>query len=98
VKLSTVSKNIKEPRGRGSFNLYLSKNTFNKIIIIIGKLMKKKIAREVIEAKIFSLEIDSTQDVAAMHQLSLCIRYVLKVEVQERFLKMIKVKYSTVIE
>lgn len=60
--------------------------------------MKKKIAQEVIEAKIFSLEIDSTQDVAVMDQLSLCIRYVLKGEVQEHFLKMIEVKSSTGIE
>lgn len=77
MKLSTDYKNIKGPRGRGSFNSYLSKNTFNKIIIIIGNLPKKKIAQEVIEAKIFSLEIDSTQDVAVMDQLSLYIRYVL---------------------
>jgi len=60
--------------------------------------MKKKIAQKVIEAKIFSLEIDSTQDVAVIDQLSLCIRYVLKGEVQERFLKMIEVKSSTGIE
>lgn len=66
MKFSTDSKNIKGPKGRGSFNTYLSKNTFNKIIIIIGNLMKEKIAQEVIEAKIFSLEIDSTQDVAVM--------------------------------
>lgn len=61
-------------------------------------MTKKKIAQEVIEAKIFSLEIDSTQHVAVMDQLSLCIRYVLKGEVQERFLKMIEVKSSTGIE
>jgi len=95
LKQNADTKNIKGPRGRGSFNSFLSKNTFNKIIIIIGNLIKKKIANEVINAKIFSLEIDSTQDVSVMDQLSLCIRYVYKGEVQERFLNMLEVKSST---
>ncbi|KAL4090887.1 hypothetical protein QTP88_025646 [Uroleucon formosanum] len=95
LKQNADTKNIKGPRGRGSFNSFLSKNTFNKIIIIIGNLIKKKIADEVINAKIFSLEIDSTQDVSVMDQLLLCIRYVYKGEIQERFLNMLEVKSST---
>lgn len=81
LKQNADTKNIKGPRGRGSFNSFLSKNTFNKIIKIIGNLIKKKIADEVINSKIFSLEIDSTQDVSVIDQLSLCIRYVYKGEV-----------------
>ncbi|XP_022160557.1 uncharacterized protein LOC111026735 [Myzus persicae] len=62
---------------------------------VTGIPVNKKIADEVINAKIFSLEIDSTQDVSVMDQLSLCIRYVYKGEVQERFLNMLEVKSST---
>ena len=90
--LNTIKKT-----GRGSSVTFLSKTFVRKVIIIIGDLIEKAIAKDVNADGIFSLEVDSTQDVSVQDQLSICVRYVDKNEdseepVQERFLKMVSIK------
>lgn len=43
---------------------------------------------ELKEAKIFSIIFDSTQDVAVMEQLAICVRYVLIINLYEKLLKL----------
>lgn len=90
-KLKTCSRKV----GRGSLVTFLSKTTFNKIIKIIGNAISLSISKDVIEAKEFSLEVDSTQDVSVTDQLSVCVRYVLNGEVKERLIKMCSQHLST---
>ncbi|KAG5870890.1 hypothetical protein JTB14_006728 [Gonioctena quinquepunctata] len=83
-KKSLRNKNRREEReqqgkygsGRGKFITFLSNNTFNKILYIICRLIQVRIADEIKRASMFSLQIDSTQDVAVVDQLSICVRYV----------------------
>ena len=49
-------------RGRGSLVTLLSKDTINKVVKVIRQLIREKIASEVREAKMFSVQIDTTQD------------------------------------
>ncbi|KAE8741214.1 hypothetical protein FOCC_FOCC013248 [Frankliniella occidentalis] len=63
-------------KGRGSFVSFLSKSTVNKLIKIIGSNIQEKIIEEVKLAKIFSLQVDSTQDVGVLDQLAIVVRYV----------------------
>ncbi|KAL4083556.1 hypothetical protein QTP88_028872 [Uroleucon formosanum] len=79
---------ISKKSGRGSLLTFLSKTTVNKIVIIIGNLISASIAEDVITAKVFSLEVDSTQDISVTDQLSIFVRYVLNGEIYERLIKM----------
>jgi hypothetical protein len=50
-------------RGRGNLVTFLSTTSANSIIMTISKLIKQKIAEEINAAKIFSIQIDTTQDI-----------------------------------
>ena len=63
-------------KGRGSLITFLSKTTVRKLIIIIGKAVQTYIIDELKKCRKFSLMVDSTQDVAVMDQLAVCVRYV----------------------
>lgn len=92
-------KSNKQSKGRGSLVTFLSKTTVRKIIIIMGNLIKNKIAQDVISAGMFSLEVDSTQDIGVLDQLCKCVRYVdiknTRSKVRERFLKMVSLTSAT---
>ena len=47
-------------KGRGKFITFLSKTTVNKIINIISDMVKNEIMKEVKNAGMFSIQIDST--------------------------------------
>ncbi|XP_025192694.1 uncharacterized protein LOC112592760 [Melanaphis sacchari] len=83
-----ANSSISKKSGRGSLLTFLSKTTVNKVVIIIGNLISAFIAEDVIAAKAFSLEVDSTQDISVTDQLSICVRYVLNGEIYERLIKM----------
>ena len=53
----------------------LSKTTINYLIDIMANLIKKQIVAEVCEAKMFSIEIDSTQDISVADQMTIILRY-----------------------
>ena len=57
--------------------------------------MKKIITYEVREAELFSIQIDTTQDISVKDQCSVIIRYVSKRGLQERLLALINCTDST---
>ena len=82
--------------GRGGLVTYLSKNIVENVIRVISNLMKRKIVDEIKDAEIFSVQIDSTQDVTVTDQFSIVIRYVDSHGiVRERLVSMVKNKSST---
>lgn len=86
---------IKPQLGRGSLLTFLSKSFINKLIKIIGELGRDIILKELHESVIYSLMVDSTQDVAVMDQLAICVRYVTKGKISERLLNLKVVDYSS---
>lgn len=97
VHIEEIMKKKKKSKSRGRGNLvtFLSKTTVNKIIRILGEQIQNSIVKEVTYSGQFSLEIDSTQDVSVVDQLTVCLRYVYKGEIKERLLKMIPIQFST---
>jgi len=80
--------------GRGSFVSVLSKTTVNNIIQIIKQTMKRKIAEEVKESEMYSIQIDTTQDIKVEDQCSIIMRYV-NDSVNERLIGISNVISST---
>ncbi|KAE9542505.1 hypothetical protein AGLY_003366 [Aphis glycines] len=74
--------------GRGSLVTFLSKTFINKFILAIGQIMQESIVNEIKQAQIFSNLVDSTQDVAALDQLAIFVRYTLKNNIYEKLLKL----------
>lgn len=81
--------------GRGSLVTFLSKTFINKLILVIGKIIQNKIINDIKQAKLFSIMVDSTQDVSVLDQLAICVRYVLDNEVHEKLLKLVVVYDSS---
>lgn len=79
----TIS-NEKGPKGRGSKVTFLSKTTFNKIIV-----------DEMING--YSLMVDSTQDITGHEQCSVCVRYVNPItnNIEERFIGLLRLLDAT---
>lgn len=63
-------------RRAGSFLTLLSKTTLNSLIGIIKEMLKEKITEHVKRAKMYSVELDTTQDVSVKDQCSIVIRFV----------------------
>jgi hypothetical protein len=82
-------------RGRGSLITFMSKTTISKLIGIMKDIIQKTISKEVQEAKIFSVEIDTTQDVSCQDQCSIILRYAHNGLVCERLLFFVKATSST---
>lgn len=75
-------------KGRGSFITLLSKDTFNKVIDVISKLIKAAVAEEVRQAGMFSVKINTTQDISSKDQCSIILRYFTDV-IHERLIAMV---------
>lgn len=76
-------------QGRGSIISFMSKTSINKIIRIIGSKLQLGVASEVKDAGIFSIEMDSTQDIAVLDQLAIIVRYVSPNGTQEKLLRLV---------
>lgn len=63
--------------GRGNLLTMISKTSINYIIETIGAMIRTKIAEDVIASGMFTIQIDTTQDVSTKDQCSIVIRYVL---------------------
>ena len=63
----------------------ISKTTVNSIIAVISKLMKEEILNLVRGAGIYTVQIDSTQDITSTDKCSVILRFVRK-NVKERLL------------
>lgn len=71
----------------------LSKSTVDKVILGIMKSMRNKINNEIGQQK-FSIQMDSTQDIGAMDQVSICVRYIFNGDIKERLFAIVQVKSS----
>lgn len=80
--------------GRGSLVTFLSKTTANTIIETIRLLIQNAVANEVRAAGMFSVQIDTTQDITSTDQCSIIVRYV-KDTVHEKLLTVINCESST---
>ena len=80
----------KKKVGRGGFVTLMSKTTVNLILDIIGDMIKTAIAVEVIKARMFSVQIDTTQDISTKDQVSIVLRYLnANNDVKERLFAML---------
>lgn len=81
-------------RGRGSLVTLLSKSTVNSVIDTILKLIKENIATEILKAGMFSVQLDTTQDITAQDQCSVVLRYVTDT-INERLVAVVRCSAST---
>ncbi|XP_050500714.1 uncharacterized protein LOC114327646 [Diabrotica virgifera virgifera] len=95
VKKSKSYHNRKIKRRAGNFYTFLSKTTVNSIIVIITEIILKKISSEIQTATMFSIEIDSTQDISVTDQCSFVTRYVYNGTIHERLLAVVPCHNST---
>ena len=72
----------------------LSRSTINRIIAGNSHVMKSKIVREIGNQQ-YSVQMDSSQEVAVLHQESIIIRYVDKEDVKEQLFAVQKVERSS---
>ncbi len=72
----------------------LSKSTINKILAGISDMMKNTIVNEIGNQQ-YSVQMDSSQDVAVIDQESIILRYVDKEDVKERLFAVQKVESSS---
>ena len=81
--------------GRGSLVTFLSHNMTSRIVRIICDLVQESIVREVKEAGMFSVELDTTQDIMTQVQCSIVLCYVYEGVVHERLLSLVKTTSTT---
>lgn len=84
-KMSHQSDNLR----RGGLLTLISKSTINLVIDSISKLIKKSISEEVIEAEMFAIELDTTQDISVKDQCAIVVRYVNSDGIHEKLLAMV---------
>lgn len=75
IKKSQISHNSGN-KTRGRLITLISKTTVNLVIECISGLLKHFIANEVIEAGMFSVELDTTHDVSVKDQCAIVVKYV----------------------
>lgn len=65
------------------------------VIDYISYLMKKSISYEIRNAVMFSIQLDTTQDISVQDQWTIILRYVNYKGIQEKLLAVITVQQST---
>lgn len=60
----------------GRSHSLLSKTTVNYVLAAVVSLIRKDIVRRVKEAGVYSIQIDTTQDISVEDQCSIVLRYV----------------------
>jgi len=76
-------------KGKVSKVTFISKTTVNMVIDSISTLIKKNISSQILEALMFSVQMDTTQDVSVQDQCSLIVRYVNSSGVHEKLLSVV---------
>ena len=76
IKKCLQNKPDKQKYNRANRNAFIPKTTVNSIIAIISKLMEEEISNSVREAGIYSVQIDSTQDITSTDKYSVILRFV----------------------
>jgi len=95
LKQQKVSDGAQLSKGRGSLLTFLSKSFVNKLVACLTLQIQCSISEEVKQAGTFSIEVDSTQDIAVMDQLASCVRYVHCGKVKVRLIKLVVAKKTT---
>ncbi|KAL4091486.1 hypothetical protein QTP88_026173 [Uroleucon formosanum] len=95
TKNASVNYKKGKGKGRGASLTFISKTTVNMVIDSISYLMKKSISDEIRDAVMFSVQLDTTQDISVQDQCSIILRYVNYKGIQERLLAVITVQQST---
>lgn len=93
VKKSLKCHNSGAQQGGGQVT-FLSKTTINYILEIIAKNIKFTISNEVKDAVIYSVQLDTTQDISVTDQCSIILRYVNGTSVFERLVGMVRCSSS----
>ena len=84
---SCGDKILRDHLQKSSVKTYISPQSQNEIIGIIGKIMANEIVGQLKHTSFFSIMCDETQDIAGLEQLSLCVSFLnQKYEIQERFI------------
>lgn len=94
-KREATGKQSKRTTGRGSMLTFLSKTFINKLIKITSSMGRNIILKDLQDSIIYSVMVDSTQDIAVMDQLAVCVRYVVQGKVYERLLEIVVVNDSS---
>ena len=81
-------------KGRGSLVTLISKTTVKYVIDTVKQLIQESISSDVQGAGMFSVQIDTTQDITAQDQCSVILRYVTDV-IHERLVAVVKCEQST---
>jgi hypothetical protein len=68
---------------------FTSPSVQNEVLNIMSDLVVKDIVNDVHSSEYFSLIGDETSDISNREQVSVCLRYVFKGEIQERFIGVI---------
>ena len=91
------SKQIKEQgsKGWGSFVSFLSATTFSSVVKFLGDSLRKRIEGKIQSAGIYSIMIDSTQDVSTRDQCCITVRYVNGTAVNEKMLALVDISCDT---
>jgi hypothetical protein len=79
----------------GGLVTFLSKTTVNTVIDALSKLVKQRIASEVKAAGMYSVQLDTTQDISVADQCSVVIRYVSGDRIRERLVAVVRTTSST---
>ena len=74
---------------------FLSHDLTSRIVRILCDLVQESIVREVKEVGMFSVELDTTQDIMTQDQCSIVLRYVYEGVVHERLLSLVKATATT---
>ncbi|XP_065683892.1 uncharacterized protein LOC124809517 [Hydra vulgaris] len=82
-------------QGRGNLISFLSKTTVNYVIEAISQLIKNKISQQINDSGMYSIQIDTTQDVSVQDQCVVVVRYINNNNINERLLSTINMDSST---
>lgn len=86
TKKAQCKANSGNSKGKVSKVIFISKTTVNMVINSINTLIKKKNSTQISEASMFSVQMDTTQDVSVQDQCSLIIRFINSSGVHEKLL------------
>jgi len=76
----------------------LSKTTVNYIVEALSQIIKSIISKEVEKAGMYSVQLDTTQDIAVVDQCLIIVRYVIDTKIYERLIAMVKCTSSNGID
>ena len=74
IKKCLQNKPDQHKHNRANRNTFISKTAVNSITAIISKLMKEEISNSVEEAGVYTVQIDSTQDITSTNKCSVILR------------------------